>query len=83
MRAERRRPRQLGTREPEQQRPGTGRNEEQEAIRNIRSPYAGLLGLAALGGDLMGGTPETFGGVVKAETEEWAKVVDAVGIKLG
>jgi tripartite-type tricarboxylate transporter receptor subunit TctC len=38
--------------------------------------------LAELGGDPMGGTPEAFGEVIKAETEKWAKVVDAVGIKL-
>ena len=37
--------------------------------------------LAALGLDLVGGTPEDFGKQLRAEGEKWAKVIKAAGIK--
>jgi tripartite-type tricarboxylate transporter receptor subunit TctC len=36
---------------------------------------------ADLGGRPIGGTPEDFGGVIKAETDKWAKVVISSGAK--
>jgi tripartite-type tricarboxylate transporter receptor subunit TctC len=38
--------------------------------------------LAELGGVLMPGTPEHFGKVIVEETEKWAKVVNAAGVKV-
>jgi tripartite-type tricarboxylate transporter receptor subunit TctC len=37
--------------------------------------------LTALGMEVAGSTPEEFAGVIKSETEKWAKVIKAAGIK--
>ena len=39
--------------------------------------------LADLGGTVLGGSPEEFGKLIADETEKWAKVVRATGIKVG
>jgi tripartite-type tricarboxylate transporter receptor subunit TctC len=38
--------------------------------------------LAELGGTLTPGTPEDFGRIIAEETEKWAKVVNAAGVKV-
>jgi tripartite-type tricarboxylate transporter receptor subunit TctC len=38
--------------------------------------------IAELGGVPIVATPAEFGGVIKAETEKWAKVVEFSGVKL-
>mgnify|MGYP001145423812 CR=1 FL=1 len=37
--------------------------------------------LAALGGEPLPGTPAVFGKLIAEETEKWAKVVQAAGLK--
>jgi tripartite-type tricarboxylate transporter receptor subunit TctC len=37
--------------------------------------------LAAIGGEPLPGSPEAFGKLIAEETEKWAKVVRAAGIK--
>jgi tripartite-type tricarboxylate transporter receptor subunit TctC len=37
--------------------------------------------LAALGGEPLPGTPAEFGKLIAEETEKWAKVVNAAGLK--
>ena len=37
--------------------------------------------LAALGGEPLPGTPAEFGKLIAEETEKWAKVVQAAGLK--
>jgi len=37
--------------------------------------------LAAIGGEPLPGTPAEFGRLIAEETEKWAKVVRAAGIK--
>ena len=32
--------------------------------------------------DLIGGTPEEFGALVKGETDKWAPVIKRVGLKI-
>jgi len=46
----------------------------------LRSPAVARK-LAADGADAVGNTPEEFAGVLRAETEKWAKVARAAGIK--
>jgi hypothetical protein len=38
--------------------------------------------LADLGGTIIPGTPEDFGKLLAGETDKWAKVVKAVGLKV-
>jgi tripartite-type tricarboxylate transporter receptor subunit TctC len=38
--------------------------------------------LSAAGFDLIGGTPEDFGALIKAESEKWAPVIRSAGIKI-
>ena len=38
--------------------------------------------LSAAGFDLIGGTPEDFGALIKAESEKWAPVIKSAGIKI-
>jgi hypothetical protein len=37
--------------------------------------------IADLGGAVLGGSPAKFGGVIAEETEKWAKVIRAAGVK--
>ena len=37
--------------------------------------------LAAIGGEPLPGTPADFGKLIAEETEKWAKVVQAAGLK--
>jgi hypothetical protein len=39
--------------------------------------------MADLGGTVMIGTPDDFGGFLTKETEKWAKVVKSAALKLG
>ena len=36
----------------------------------------------AAGFDLIGGTPQDFGALIKAESEKWVPVIKAAGIKI-
>ena len=38
--------------------------------------------LNAAGFDLIGGTPEEFGALIKGEADKWAPVIKQVGIKV-
>ena len=38
--------------------------------------------MQAQGFDLIGGTPEAFGALVKGETDKWAPVIKKVGLKI-
>ncbi len=38
--------------------------------------------LHAQGFDLIGGTPEAFGALIKGETEKWAPVIKKLGLKV-
>ena len=51
-----------------------------EAVAVLRAPELGAR-LAADGTEIVAGTPEEFGAWLRAETEKWAKVVKAAGIK--
>ena len=58
--------------------------------------FSGLLGIGGgilmfplllylpplLGFDLIGGTPEQFGALVKGESEKWAPVIRKIGLKI-
>ena len=51
-----------------------------EAVAVLRAPELAAR-LAADGTEIIAGTPEEFGAFMRAETEKWAKVVKAAGIK--
>ena len=51
-----------------------------EAVAVLRTPELGTR-LANDGTEIVAGTPEEFGAYIRAETEKWAKVVKAAGIK--
>ncbi len=51
-----------------------------EAVAVLRIPEI-LARLAADGAEVVASTPEEFGAYIRAETEKWAKVVKAAGIK--
>ena len=51
-----------------------------EAVAVLRTPELGAR-LANDGTEIVAGTPEEFGAYLRAETEKWAKVVKAAGIK--
>ena len=52
----------------------------QEVSRALRAPdVKGRLN--ADGADVVASTPEEFAGYIKSETEKWAKVIKAAGIK--
>ena len=52
----------------------------QETVRALRAPEV-IKQLAGEGADIVAGTPEAFGAYIKAETEKWARVIKAAGIK--
>ena len=39
--------------------------------------------LAELGYDVVGGTPEDYGRLIRAEMEKWGKIIREAGIKAG
>jgi tripartite-type tricarboxylate transporter receptor subunit TctC len=51
-----------------------------EVVRVLNSPEA-KKALEGDGADIVGGTPEQFGTVLKAEIAKWTKVAKAAGIK--
>jgi len=51
-----------------------------EAVAALRNPEVSAR-LAGDGGEVVAGTPEEFGAFIRAETEKWAKVAKAAGIK--
>jgi tripartite-type tricarboxylate transporter receptor subunit TctC len=51
-----------------------------EAVAILRTPEI-VARLANDGGEVVAGTPEEFGAYLRAETEKWAKVAKAAGIK--
>lgn len=51
-----------------------------EAVAVLRTPEI-LARLANDGAEVIAGTPEEFGAYIRAETEKWAKVAKAAGIK--
>ena len=51
-----------------------------EAVAVLRTPELGAR-LANDGTEIVAGTPEEFGAWLRAETDKWAKVVKAAGIK--
>ena len=51
-----------------------------EAVAVLRNPDI-MTRLANDGTEIVAGTPEEFGAYLRAETEKWAKVVKAAGIK--
>ena len=52
----------------------------QETVRALRAPEV-IKQLAGEGADIVGSTPEAFGAYIKSETEKWARVIKAAGIK--
>lgn len=52
-----------------------------EITRGLRAPDMKER-LTALGLSAVGSTPEEFAGYIKSETEKWAKVIKAMGLKL-
>jgi tripartite-type tricarboxylate transporter receptor subunit TctC len=52
----------------------------QELTRALRAPDMKER-LTSLGLNGVGSTPEEFGAYIKSETEKWAKVIKAMGIK--
>ena len=52
----------------------------QEITRSLRTPDMRER-LTSLGLEVVGSTPEEFGGYIKSETEKWAKVIKTMGIK--
>ena len=52
----------------------------QEITRSLRTPDMRER-LTSLGLNAVGSTPEAFGAYMKSETEKWAKVIKAMGIK--
>ena len=52
----------------------------QEFTRSLRAPDMKER-LTSLGLDAVGSTPEEFAAYIKSETEKWAKVIKAMGIK--
>ncbi len=68
---------------------GVPKNTPREIIEKLNKEINAALAdpgmqkkLADLGGTIIPGTPEDFGKLVAGETEKWAKVVKAVGIKV-
>jgi len=51
-----------------------------EAVAVLRNPEI-MTRLANDGTEIVAGTPEEFGAYIRAETDKWAKVVKAAGIK--
>jgi len=51
-----------------------------EIVRALRDPEVGKR-LAADGADAVGSSPEEFAAFIKSESEKWAKVASAAGIK--
>ena len=51
-----------------------------EAVAALRNPEVSAR-LAGDGAEVVAGTPEEFGAFIRAETEKWAKVAAAAGIK--
>jgi tripartite-type tricarboxylate transporter receptor subunit TctC len=69
---------------------GAPRNTPAEIVEKLNKEInAGLADpkmkerLADLGGTVLGGSPMDFGKLIADETEKWAKVVKAAGIKVG
>ena len=52
----------------------------QETVRALRAPEV-IKQLAGEGADIVGSTPEAFSAYIKSETEKWARVIKAAGIK--
>jgi tripartite-type tricarboxylate transporter receptor subunit TctC len=52
----------------------------QETVRALRAPEV-IKQLASEGADIIASTPEGFGAYIKSETEKWARVIKAAGIK--
>jgi tripartite-type tricarboxylate transporter receptor subunit TctC len=51
-----------------------------ESVAALRSPEV-VARLANDGGEVVAGTPEEFGAFLRAETDKWARVAKAAGIK--
>ena len=47
----------------------------------VGSPAITVTRLTEEGGDVVGGTPEQFAAYIAIETEKWAKVVKAAGVR--
>ncbi len=52
----------------------------QETVRALRAPEV-IKQLAGEGADIVASTPEAFSAYIKFETEKWARVIKAAGIK--
>ena len=52
----------------------------QESVRALRAPEM-IKQLSGEGADIVASTPEEFGAYIKSETEKWARVIKAAGIK--
>ncbi len=52
----------------------------QETVRALKSPEV-IRQLVGEGADIIGSTPEVFAAYIKSETEKWARVIKAAGIK--
>ena len=52
----------------------------QETVRALKTPEV-IKQLAGEGADMVASTPEAFGAYIKSETEKWARVIKAAGIK--
>ena len=65
---------------PKQDAGGDHRQAQQGNQRRHRRPGMKAR-LAALGGEPLPGTPAEFGKLIAEETEKWAKVVKAAGLK--
>lgn len=68
---------------------GAPKNTPKEVIAKLNSEVNAVLAepeikkrLVELGGDPLIGTPESFGDMVKAETDKWKKVVEFAGLKV-
>lgn len=68
---------------------GAPKNTPKEVIAKLNSEVNAVLAepeikkrLVELGGDPLIGTPESFGDMIKAETDKWKKVVEFAGLKV-
>jgi len=51
-----------------------------DVVRVLKDPEI-VKRIGDLGADVVGNTPEEFGAAMRAESQQWAEIIKAVGIK--